>query len=277
MKNAWTEQREKELASIGCLDIAQECGNTELKYPLDRALENIITQDTELIKIKDLAKKFARFDIPVLITGETGTGKELFARALHGNRKGDFVAVNCGGIPETLIESEFFGSKSGAYTGSNNRAGYFEEAMDGTLFLDEIAELDRNLQSKLLRVIQDKKIRRLGSTQEIPINCRIVSATNYSPEELATNNKLFRQDLFFRLAGTKLHLKPLHERNGDIILIAEMLINRIGYDWPEDIKETLLNHKWPGNIRELINFVTELVILDKLPGININDTAICNI
>lgn len=243
------EKIDQELASLHLEEVL-----SEFKHPIDKAFDSIITADPETINTKALAKKFAPTDLPILILGETGTGKELFAQLLHGNRKGSFVSVNCGGIPETLIEGEFFGSVKGAFTGATDKAGLFEQAQNGTIFLDEIAELDRASQSKLLRVIQEKKVRRLGDNREITINCRIVSATNYSVEELKSNNKFFRTDLFYRLAGYILHLKPLRDRGDDAQLIADCISNVIGWPLPE-------NEKWSGNIRELINYIKASQIL----------------
>lgn len=231
---------------------------TEIKSQMALVRESIVTQDNDTIKTIERAEFLASYDIPVLITGPTGTGKELFARLLHGNRQGKFVAVNCGGIPDTLIESEFFGHEKGAFTGATSRReGFFEEARDGTIFLDEIAELPRFLQSKLLRVLQEKKIRRIGGSVELPINCRIVSATNHM--DLETDEKIFRQDLYFRLAGTRIYLKSLMERGLDEVKIlwtyfteGKLLIN-----------DHVIGHTWPGNIRELKNYAEECVIFSK--------------
>lgn len=261
---------EKDLASAGILDLAREAG-IPISSPITKAAEKIITVDPDIIAAKTKAIKFSGHAIPVLITGETGTGKELFAKLLHGDRTGNFVAVNCGGIPDTLIEAEFFGAEKGAYTGCNiTRRGYFEEAHNGTIFLDEIAELDRSLQSKLLRVLQEKVVRRLGSSEEISINCRVVSATNMNPEELKANNKIFRTDLFYRLAGTEIHLKPLREREAntggttaplydDELITAKLLP---GFSL-KNYKETHTLKPWPGNVRELLNYIEEQRILRK--------------
>lgn len=264
---------EKDLQNAGILDLAREAG-IPISSPIDKAAEKIITVDPDIIAAKNKAIKFSPHAIPVLITGETGTGKELFAKLLHGNRIGNFVAVNCGGIPDTLIEAEFFGAEKGAYTGCNiTRRGYFEEAHNGTIFLDEIAELDRSLQSKLLRVLQEKVVRRLGSAEEIPINCRIISATNQNLEDLKNNNKIFRTDLFYRLAGVEIHLKPLRDRwhsnintnhsTVDIIyddnIIAQKLLPGLS------LKEYKATHPlkfWPGNVRELLNYIEEQRILN---------------
>ena len=248
---------EQELGEAGLLDIGRLAG-IPIIMPVDRALNEIVTCDGKVIEAKVKAEKLSHSNLPVLITGETGTGKELFAKVLHGNRKGKFVAVNCGGIPDTLVESEFFGCERGAYTGCNfSRPGYFESAAGGTIFLDEIGELDRSLQCKLLRVLQEKRVIRLGSTDEIEVNCRIVSATNQEPEILRNGNKIFRTDLFYRLAGSIIHLYPLRERHSqDIMLICER--HKYKGNWDE-----LMSKTWPGNIRELLNYIEEQKIMEK--------------
>lgn len=252
MTNNNLEDVKHDLEKAGLLEFANP---RQFDPPIIKALNAIVTQDKPTIDAKDKAYKLANLKnshINVLILGETGSGKELFARLIHGDRHGKFIAVNCGGIPETLIESEFFGTCKGAATGAVDRAGYFEQAHNGTLFLDEIAELDRALQSKLLRVIQEKIVRRLGGVNDIPINCRIVSATNFNVDELCTNNKVFRQDLFYRLAGSIIKLNPLRERGSDVQLIANYISNNNTVNFPLPIA-----HDWPGNIRELINYVIE--------------------
>lgn len=251
----------KQLVHMGLGDILQDLrdgsnnspSNITIPItPLERAYNSIITGDDETISTKNWARSLSSENINVLITGETGTGKELFAELLHGNKRGKFVTVNCGGIPDTLLEAEFFGAERGAYTGcEKSRAGFFEEAKDGTIFLDEIGELDRSLQSKLLRVIQSRKVRRIGSVNEIDINCRIVSATNIPAETLRDNNKLFRIDLYYRLAGTTINLKPLRERGYDAQLIWNKMLEGC-----QSIAMTGSNY--PGNIRELLNTIAEI-------------------
>jgi arginine utilization regulatory protein len=218
--------------------------------PLSLAYDSIITNDQNTIQAKDKCRKLSNSNLSVLIIGETGTGKELFARLLHGNRPGELISVNCGGIPDTLIEGEFFGSVKGAFTGAIDKPGLFEQATGGTIFLDEIAELERSLQSKLLRVIETKKVRRLGDKKELPLTCRIVSATNHEVEVLKNNNKLFRTDLFYRLAGSIIKLEPLRLRGDDKHLIADIISKQVGFPLPED-------NNWYGNIRELINYIEE--------------------
>lgn len=251
------DKASRELSSIGALDLAHEAG---ISTPIERALSEIITADDHTVAAKRQAERLSPHCIPVLILGETGTGKELFAKVLHGNRTGRLVCINCGGIPDTLIEGEFFGTTKGSHTGAINRPGFFEQARDGTIFLDEIAELERGLQSKLLRVLQEKRVRRLGGECEIPINCRVVSATNYPVSELKGNNKLFRADLFYRLAGSVIKLNPLRKRGDDAQLIADLVTRQIGFPLPPTKEAEVL---WPGNIRELLNYIEEWKILNE--------------
>ena len=246
------------IATLSAIDSSILTSITGLKdTAIDTAYNSIITNDDDTINAKQKAYKLASSNISVLILGETGTGKELFAQLLHGNRSGAFVAVNCGGIPDTLIEGEFFGSVKGAFTGAIDKAGYFEQAIGGSIFLDEIAELDRSLQSKLLRVIESKRVRRLGDNKEVLLNnCRVISATNHNVEDLKNNNKLFRSDLFYRLAGSIIKLKPLRERGDDKQLIADIVSKHCGFILPTD-------NAWDGNIRELINYIEEFKALNK--------------
>ncbi len=231
--------------------------------PVDLALEQIITQDESTIRLKEKIRKLADKDLNVLILGETGTGKELIAQALHSTRKGPLISVNCGGIVDTLLEADFFGSTKGSYTGAMyDRTGYFEQASEGTLFLDEIAELPYRLQCKLLRVIESKKlrrkIRRLGDSKEIEITCRIISATNNLDlkTRLGRQKSNFREDLYFRLAGTILETKPLRERPLDIPLICKHFdkdgMCPVGA-W--------MDYPFEGNVRELINLINEYLEL----------------
>ena len=214
-----------------------------------------------------LARRVAIRSIPVLIEGESGTGKELFARAIHraSPRYGKpFIAVNCGAIPRDLVESELFGHVRGAFTGaSKDRKGYFEAAHGGTLFLDEIGELPAPAQVKLLRVLQQGEIVRVGSIATIPVDVRIVAATNRTLSNEVREGR-FREDLFYRLAVTILQIPPLRERPGDLGLLVERLLDQVnresvgepGYT-PKTLsagaRNFLLNHTWPGNVRELLN------------------------
>ena len=218
-----------------------------------------------------LAKHVAKTNTSVLITGESGTGKEVFARAIHQHSKrgGHFIPVNCSAIPHTLFESEFFGYVGGAFTGAlkNGKVGYFELANNGTLFLDEIGDLPLELQAKLLRVLQEGKVKPIGSEGFTPVDVRIISATNKDLKEMV-KNKTFREDLFYRLNVVELDLPPLRERREDIVLLFNSFLteictkNNIKIDYVEkDVFNTLLKYNWKGNIRELKNTVEYMVVL----------------
>src|SRR5690242_19507035 len=207
----------------------------------------------------------------VLISGESGTGKELVARTLHAlspRRQGPFVAINCAALPETLIESELFGHEKGSFTGaSERRAGCFELAQGGTLLLDEIGEMPALTQAKLLRILEDSKVRRLGGKTEFEVDVRVVAATNKIPEEAVRGGHL-REDLYYRLNVFHIHLPPLRERRDDIAHIAEFLIGELNRkhnckvsDVSQEVMEGFLRHNWPGNVRELRNVLERAVIL----------------
>jgi DNA-binding NtrC family response regulator len=207
----------------------------------------------------------------VLITGESGTGKELVARTLHAlspRREGPFVAINCAALPETLIESELFGHEKGSFTGaSERRKGCFEVAQHGTLLLDEIGEMPMLTQAKLLRILEDSKVRRLGGQTEFEVDVRVLAATNKLPEEAVSGGHL-REDLFYRLNVFHIHLPPLRERKEDIPAMVETLIGDINrkhdcrvVDVSPEVLECLQRHQWPGNVRELRNVLERAVIL----------------
>jgi DNA-binding NtrC family response regulator len=232
---------------------------------------SILTQDPAMLGILELIRKVANTTTSVLITGESGTGKELVARSLHlgGNRrKGSFVAINCAAIPSELMESQLFGHERGAFTGAHGRSiGKFEYANGGTLFLDEISTLRLDLQAKLLRVIQEREIQRLGSNRSIKVDVRIVAATNTNPENTIQKG-LFRQDLYFRLNVIPIRLPPLRERKGDQRLLAQHFLKRFNLQLKRQIPgftpkalEILERYRWPGNVRELENLVERLVVL----------------
>jgi len=217
------------------------------------------------------AGKVKDYDATVLVTGESGTGKELVARLLHfgGRRKGKpFVAVNCGAIPETLLESELFGHRRGAFTEArSDRAGLIEEAGGGTLFLDEIGEFPLPLQTKLLRFLQDGEIRRLGDTETRKVNVRLVAATARDLEREVAGGR-FREDLFYRLNVIRIHVPPLRERHDDIPLLAKHFLSH--YCWKYGKREMLLSadalaamaaHEWRGNVRELRNLMERCALL----------------
>jgi sigma-54-specific transcriptional regulator len=208
----------------------------------------------------------------VLITGETGTGKELIARHLHKlslRADGPFVALNCGAFSESLVESELFGHERGSFTGASvARAGWFEAARGGTLFLDEIGDLPFSMQVKLLRVLQERQVVRLGSRSPVPIDVRVIAATNVNLEEAVAAGR-FREDLYYRLQVATLHILPLRERLGDIVPLAQFFLEvygeRLGLKYPELSAEAIdvivTQHSWPGNIRELENVIHHALLV----------------
>jgi two-component system NtrC family response regulator len=228
--------------------------------------------NSNLIKqVMDMALKVSKTDASVLLLGDSGVGKEEFAHFIHKNsnrNNNPFVAINMSAIPENLIESELFGYEKGAFTDAVNRKiGLFESANGGTLFLDEIAEMPYHLQAKLLRVLQEKEMFRLGDTKPIKLDIRIISATNKNLKHFIENNK-FREDLFYRLNTIPLHIPPLRDRKEDIIPIAEMILKKVVKEYSlgekvlsEEVKKELLTYDWPGNIRELISVIERAVIL----------------
>lgn len=248
--------------------------NYQLKQNLFKTYgpKSIIGDSSPMLGIYDVIRKVADGKANVLITGESGTGKELVARAVHfgGSRKGKpFIAINCGAIPENLIESELFGHKRGSFTGAvMNKRGMFEAAHNGTLFLDEISELDKNLQVKLLRAIQDKRVTPVGSTEEIEVDARIISASNRDLEaEVAAGN--FREDLFWRLNVIYVNMPPLRDRKGDIPKLAEHFIAKYNGDQGKQISgispgavALLEEYSFPGNVRELENIIERAVALE---------------
>jgi len=246
--------------------IKLEWENKNLKEGIARKYGKIIGRSKKIKAIKELIEKVAPMDTTVLITGETGTGKELVARRIHEmspRSHKPFVAVNISAFPDTLIESELFGYEKGAFTGaSSQKPGLFEIADGGTLFIDEIGELSKPLQAKLLRVLQDRKITRLGGTREIELDVRIICATNRNLEkEIEKGN--FREDLYYRIAVFPIHLPPLRERIEDIPLLVEHILRRLGHKEgiEDDALKKLMSYDWPGNVRELENVLERAMIL----------------
>lgn len=225
---------------------------------------SMVAQSQAMKEIFSTIKKLSSFQSSVLITGESGTGKELVAKALHqtsSSKSAPFVAVNCGAIPENLIESELFGHEKGAFTDAiKEKKGLFEEASGGTLFLDEMGELSLTLQVKLLRAIQEQKIRRVGGEKDFPIKTRIIAATHKNLEK-AIINKTFREDLYYRLNVVNIKIPPLRERPEDIEVIANALLKKISNKTfhPRTI-HALQSYNWPGNVRELQNILERLVV-----------------
>jgi len=231
----------------------------------------IITNNAEMRSLIEVAGKVARYDSTVLITGESGTGKELVARGIHEaspRRERPFVAINCGGIPETLLESELFGFVKGAFTGADrNRKGLFEEAEGGTLFLDEVGELPLSLQVKLLRVLQEREIRPLGTAASRKIDVRILGATARDLTEEVRQGR-FREDLFFRLNVIHLQIPPLRQRQADIPLLCRHFLEKLDLDMgvgrrvlSPEVMSRFEGYHWPGNVRELENVIHRCVVL----------------
>lgn len=234
-------------------------------------IENMIAQDKNTLQAVLLAGKVAPLDATVMLLGETGVGKEVFAKHIYQNssRKDEnFIKVNCGAIPENLIESELFGYEKGAFTGANKngKMGLFELADKGTLFLDEIGELPLSMQVKLLRAIQEREIERIGGTKPIPIDVRIIAATNRNLEEMMREGT-FREDLYYRLMVFPIEIPPLRKRKDDIAALAELFLNQFNkkYNFRKKFSESSLcvlnEYKWPGNIRELKNIVERAIII----------------
>ena len=251
------------------------------------SIESIIGNSVTMKAIKQQTKRFSTLDMPVLIQGETGTGKELFARALHesGPRStAPFLAINCATLAENLLESELFGYASGAFTGASRggKPGLFELAENGTVFLDEIGEMSIYLQAKLLRFLQEFTFRRIGGTREIKVNVRIVCATHQSLDALV-QAKQFREDLYYRLNVLNLNLPPLRERQEDIPeLVSAFAINaaeQINQPCPSfsvQVINSLINYPWPGNVRQLQNVVFRTLALSDKPLIEVSDLHISN-
>lgn len=223
--------------------------------------EDIQGESEAIKRCIDIAKRMAKSESSILITGETGTGKELFAQAVHNNSKRrnyQFVAINCGALPESLLESELFGYEEGAFTGARKggKPGLFELAHNGTLFLDEIGEMPLNLQMRLLRVLQEREVMRIGGDRLINVNIRVIGATNRNLKEMVKEGE-FREDLYYRLRVLPLKLPPLRDRKEDILPLIDKIKKQFysEFELTQEAKEILINHNWKGNIRELKNYV----------------------
>jgi two-component system response regulator AtoC len=234
-------------------------------------IKNIITVNPLMQEIIDYSIKIANFDFTVLIYGESGVGKELFARTIHEasqRRNNVFLPVNCAAISKDIMESEFFGAKKGVYTGAEkDRPGILELADGGTVFLDEISELPLDLQAKFLRFLQDKEVRRIGDVSAKKVDVRVIAATNKDLKELVNQGK-FREDLYYRLEGIKIEIPPLRERKEDIPILAYYFLEEFNKKYSTDVKgfskdalEALINYSWPGNVRQLQNVVNEACII----------------
>lgn len=258
----------KNISTLIDFDTLDEIINIAMTYNSndETTFENIIGRSQVMQNVIEKAKIAAKSDSTIFLQGTSGTGKELFARSIHNasyRKDGPFVAVNCAALPENLIESELFGYEKGSFTGASQKgkAGKFEQANNGTLFLDEIADLPLHLQAKLLRVLQDKKIDRIGGSAQINVNVRIISAAHKSLEEMVRNNE-FREDLYYRLNVIPLHLPSLKDREEDVLLCSEYIIKKLCKKMnkppkhiSKDVEIMFMNYSWPGNVRELENIL----------------------
>jgi two-component system response regulator PilR (NtrC family) len=253
--------------------------NVLLKKALNTRYEfsNIIGRSEPMLDVFRMVETVAKTNSTVLITGESGTGKDLVARAIHYNSlRGEhpFVALNCGGVPETLLESELFGHMRGAFTGADaNKKGLMEVAERGSIFLDEIGEMNATMQVKLLRVLQDRRFRRLGGTEEVQADIRIIAATNQDLPKLVADGR-FREDLFYRINVIPMHLPPLRDRREDIPLLAEHFLSKYAEQMHKPVltishESTVLlqGYGWPGNVRELENVIERAVALEQSPTV----------
>jgi len=243
--------------------------------------QNIVGESKPILNVIKLIQKVENSNIITIITGESGTGKEVIANTIHYNsprKRKSFVPVNMAAIPIDLIESELFGHEKGAFTGADSRRiGKFEEANEGTIFLDEIGEMPMDLQAKLLRVLQDNKITRVGSNKQIELDIRVIAATNKNLKERVKEGK-FREDLMYRLEGFLIHLAPLRERGDDVILLAKFFLEEFSRTNKMKIKtisseamNKLLRHDWPGNVRELKSVVQRAALMSEGDRIEIED------
>ena len=242
---------------------------------------DLVGDSDAMRRVHDLIQRLADSDVSVLLTGESGTGKELVARALHAQGRrahGPFVAVNCAAVPEPLLESELFGHVRGAFTDAREaRTGLFQQAHGGSIFLDEIGDMPLALQPKLLRVLQERTVRPVGGSQEIPVDVRIVAATNRDLED-AIEERRFREDLYFRINVVQLPLPPLRARGGDVLLLAQHFTSRYASRAGKKVlgispqaAERMLAYSWPGNVRELQNCIERAVALTRYDDIAVED------
>ena len=245
---------------------------------------NIVASSDSMRLVLEMVARVAPTDATVLVQGESGTGKELIARALHQNsprKDGPFIPINCGALPENLLESELFGHVKGAFTGAHqNKKGLFEEADGGTLFLDEIGEMMPSTQVKLLRVLQDSEVRRVGANTGVKVDVRVVAATNQKLQQRVKQNE-FREDLYYRLQVIPIFLPPLRERKEEILPLVNHYLGVIAHKMGKPIKglapsaaQSLQEYSWPGNIRELINSVERAVILAREEIVKTEDFAL---
>lgn len=237
--------------------------------------DSIIGKSASMQHVVQTARQVAGSDIPVLVMGESGTGKELFARAIHASsrrRKNRLVALNCAGLSESILEDELFGHVKGAFTGAGtDREGRFEHADRGTLFMDEIGDMPAAMQAKLLRVLENGEVVRLGSNEPVKVDVRLISATNRNLDEMVAE-KQFREDLFFRIKGVTLHIPPLRDRREDIPLLIYYFLQQAGEKYGKTVdglapetQQMLMSYSWPGNVRQLRNVIDNMVVLSSGP------------
>jgi DNA-binding NtrC family response regulator len=284
-------ENEKLLADVKVAVERKE--QTEENSTLRRALETMsgaaspIFRSQAMQQVVRTVERVAASDVTVLITGESGTGKEVIADLVHTlspRSKNKIIKINCAALPRELIESELFGSVKGAFTGAHSdREGLFRQAEGGTLFLDEISEMPIDTQSKLLRVLQDQKVRPVGGKTDYQTNCRIVAATNRKPEDAIKDGKM-REDLFYRISAISVHLPPLRERRDDIMPLANAFLKRFAAQANRDIREfradamdRLTAFDWPGNIRQLQNEIQRAVLLSEGGEVSAADLSITNV
>jgi two-component system response regulator HydG len=258
--------------------LQKEVQRLEREVAGGRPLDDMVGSSSAMRRVSEMVCRVAPSDASVLIHGETGTGKELVARGIHTKStraKGPFVALNCAAVPANLIESELFGYARGAFTDAKgSREGLFVEANGGTLFLDEIGELPIEMQPKLLRALQERKVRPLGANNEISFNARLVCATNRDLE-VEVAEKRFREDLYYRINVVRIDLPPLRERGTDVLAIAHHLLERMSPNKPHTISpqvaERLVAYDWPGNVRELENCMERAVALARFEELTVED------
>jgi two-component system response regulator AtoC len=256
--------------ALDLFSLKEEVTELQDKLRQSELFADIVGESDKVNEVFELVNRVLETDINVMIIGESGTGKELVAKALHNGsqrREGPFIAVNCSAITSELAESLLFGHKKGSFTGATeDRAGYFEQADKGTIFLDEIGDMELEIQAKVLRILEEKKVRRVGEKEERPIDFRVISATNHDLTKAATENK-FRQDLYFRLEEYPIYLPPLRERKEDLPLLAQHFLkefcesNNLGpKQFSKNAIQSMVQHSWPGNIRELKNIVRRTAV-----------------
>lgn len=272
MELLYYEQKEKKLKAI-------------IESIEDREFKNIIGTSKAIERVKDMTVTIAKNNSTVLLRGESGTGKEVFAKAIHDispRSNKNFIAINCASLPEALLESELFGYEQGSFTGAmiGGKDGIIKEANGGTLFLDEIGEMPISIQAKLLRVIQEGKIRKIGSNREEKIDVRIIAATNKNLEDMI-KDKTFREDLYYRLNVIPMYIPPLRDRIEDIPSFVKFFIDKLNYKLNKNINGTeiefiseLMNYQWPGNVRELQNVMERAMNLCKGDILTIQDLFI---